>query len=104
MRKGSDCEMKKIKIIADGRKIKPWKGIEPVWIRYDTIHQAYKQPSIEKLEIWERIEENARNLEATVGIHSKNSNFFTVHGFMLDEEWRSIEFKITKSYCYFRYR
>ena len=95
---------RKIKLIADGRKIKPWKGKEPVWIRWDTILQAYKQPSIEKLKFWKRIEENERNLEATVGINTKNSSFFTVHGFMLDEEWRSIEFKITKSNCYVRYR
>lgn len=96
--------MKKIEIIADGRTIKTWKGMEPVWIRWDTIHRAYNQPSIEKLKSWGRIEENARSLEATVGINSKNSSFYTVHGFMLDEDGRSVEFKLTKSYCYFRYR
>lgn len=96
--------MKRIEMIADGRKIVPWKGIEPLWIRWDTIHQAYIHPSIEKLKIWDRIEKNARILEATVGINSKNSSFFTVHGFMLDEEGQGIEFKLTKSYCYFRYR
>lgn len=96
--------MKKIEIIADGRTIKPWKGMESVWFRWDTIHQAYKQPSIEKLKVWDRIEKNAINLDATVGINSKNSNCFTVHGFMLDEEGRRVEFKLTKSYCYFRYR
>lgn len=96
--------MTKLKIIADGRTIRPWKGNEPFWLRWDTIQQAYKSPSTYKINIWDRIEERAKIINATVGINSKNSNFFTCHGFMNDEEGRSVEFKLTKSYCYFRYR
>ena len=96
--------MTKLKIIADGRKIIPWNSKVSLWLRWDTILQAYNHPSIEKLKIWEIIEKNARKIEATVGINCKNNNFFTVHGFMLNDDGRRIEFKLTKSFCYFRYR
>lgn len=96
--------MKKIKMIADGRIIRPWRGYEPFWLRWDTIHQAYERPSANKINIWERIEKTAEILNATVGINSKNCNCFTCHGSMIDEEGRSVEFKLTRLYCYFRYR
>lgn len=96
--------MSKIEKIADGRTIRQWKGYEPFWIRWDSVHQAYKNPSINKINIWNRIEKNAIILNATVGINSKNCECFTCHGFMNDEEGQGLEFKLTKSYCYFRYR
>ena len=96
--------MKKIEIIAGGRVIRPWAVNEPFWIRYDNVNQAYERPSTNKVNVWRRIEENANILGATVGINSRNCCTFTCHGFMLEEDGRSIEFKLTKSYCYVRYR
>ena len=97
--------MTKIEKIADGRKIKEWKGIHnPLWIRWDNIYQAYKNPGIAKVKSWERIEQNAIILDATVGISNKNTNLFVCVGNMLDDNNKSVEFKLTKDYCYIRYR
>lgn len=95
--------MTKLEIIADGRTIRPWKFTEAFWIRWDTIFQAYARPSENKITIWERIVNNALHVDADVGINSKNSNYFTCHGFMYDDDFHRIEFKLTKEYCYVRY-
>ena len=92
--------MKKLEIIADGRKIIHLNKWSSFWIHYDSIYDAYKNPGITKIEIWKRIEENAKNIEATVGISSKNCNYFSVVGFFIDEENNHVDFKLTKAYCY----
>lgn len=100
MRKGCDCRMTKLEIIADGRKIIHLKKCCSLWIRYDSIYECYKNPSINKIKIWGRIEENAKKIDATVGIGSKSDNFFSAVGFFLDEKYNHVDFKITKDYCY----
>ena len=95
--------MKKIEIIADGRTIRSWKFTEPFWIRWDNIFQAYAHPSENKIKIWERIENNASYADAVVGINCKNSECFSCHGFMYDDNCKRIEFKLTKEYCYVRH-
>lgn len=95
--------MKKIEIIADGRTIRNWNFTEPFWTRWDNVFQAYTRPSENKIAIWERIENNASAVDANVGINSKNCNIFTCHGFMYDDNYNRVEFKLTKKYCYVRY-
>lgn len=95
--------MTKLEIIADGRKIRPINNISTLWIRYDSIYEAYHKPGITKIQIWKQIEENAKRIDATVGISSKNSFGFTCVGFFLDEANAPVRFKLTRDYCYIAY-